>query len=106
MLPAWAIATPIATPVNKDTTINRRDVSNGQRTTNRRLIRISKNSDQQGMFSGKISFTGRAEKFGRKNSASAAACERLDGSQFWLLRPRKLANATTMPNNAPARYSG
>src|SRR5882757_8032401 len=106
MLPVWAIATPTATPVNKDTMIKRRDVSNGHRTTNRRLTRISKNSDQQGMFSGKISFTGCAEKFGRKNRASATACERLDESQFWLLRPCKLAHVTTMPNNAPARYSG
>jgi len=45
---------PTAPPVSRDKAISRRDVSSGQKITNRRLTKISKNNDQHGMFKGNI----------------------------------------------------
>ena len=81
-------------------------MSTGQKTTNNRFTRISRNSDQQGMFKGNIASTGLVEKFGRKKSARSAALMRLAVSQFWMLRPCMLAHVTAIPSNNPKKYSG
>ncbi len=52
-----------------DSSTRRRVFSKGQHSTNSRLTSTSRNSDQQGMFSGNKVSTGRPERFGRNSSA-------------------------------------